>query len=296
MSPVRSGVIAILAGIALFACSSGPAPVEDRNARTSRDVRPAAQGMHRVQQGDTLYSIAFRYGLDWKDVAAWNDVARPYTIYPGQDLRLTATSRQANAQTAITTRPAGKPPAATTRPVDTGASKTTSTAPSQPPASEPRSGTSTTVTSTRTPTPAPSTPADSRPAQPPAGPLKTPDRWLWPTEGRLLSRFSTGDASRKGIDIGGQEGQAVIASAAGEVVYSGSGLIGFGELIIIKHSDSMLTAYAHNKRRLVQEGDRVAAGGNIAEMGKNDQEQTMLHFELRIDGKPVDPLKYLPPR
>jgi lipoprotein NlpD len=131
---------------------------------------------------------------------------------------------------------------------------------------------------------------------PPAGPLRDPDRWLWPTDGQVITRFSPGDPARKGIDIAGRAGQDVTASAAGDVVYSGNGLIGFGELIIIKHSDSMLTAYAHNRRRLVQEGERVAAGSRIAEMGQNDQERTMLHFELRMDGKPVDPLKYLPPR
>jgi lipoprotein NlpD len=127
-------------------------------------------------------------------------------------------------------------------------------------------------------------------------PLTDPERWLWPAEGRLLSRFQADDPARKGIQIGGEEGQPVVATAAGEVVYSGSGLIGFGELIIVKHSDRMLSAYAHNRHRLVVEGQSVAAGEQLAEMGRNDRNQPMLHFEIRVNGAPQDPLKYLPRR
>lgn len=271
--------LAMLLAAVLCACSSSPAPVEDRSARSSGGYRLTEQGLYRVQSGDTLYSIAFHFGLDWKDVAGWNGVARPYTIYPGQELRLAAPPRQRAEQTAITTRPAGRSPSATTRPADPTPGTTTASPTSPPPA-------------TSAPAPAISTPA----AASSSARLKDPERWLWPTEGRVISRFSAGDPARKGIDISGREGQDVVASAAGDVVYSGSGLIGFGELIIIKHSDSMLTAYAHNRRRLVQEGQRVEAGGKIAEMGQDDQDQTMLHFELRVDGKPVDPLRYLPPR
>ena len=127
-------------------------------------------------------------------------------------------------------------------------------------------------------------------------PAGDPDRWLWPTEGRLVSSFAANDPARKGIDIGGQAGQPVVASAAGQVVYSGSGLIGYGELIIIKHSDRMLSAYAHNKKRLVDEGQQVIAGSQIAEMGTNDRNQAVLHYEIRVNGKPEDPLRYLPRR
>jgi lipoprotein NlpD len=136
----------------------------------------------------------------------------------------------------------------------------------------------------------------ARPSPAKAPPLSDPDRWLWPAEGRLLSRFQANDPARNGIDIGGEEGQAVLAAATGEVVYSGSGLIGYGELIIVKHSDRMLSAYAHNRRRLVAEGQRVAAGEQLAEMGRNDRNQPMLHFEIRVNGTPQDPLKYLPRR
>lgn len=292
----------------LCACASSPAPVEDRSARASDGYRLSEQGLYRVQRGDTLYSIAFRFGLDWKDMAGWNGIGRPYTIYPGQELRVTAAPGRHTAQANTTTRPAARVPSATTRSTTRSTTRPAQTSP--PSSSQADTASSAAAAPPQTPPPpasAASGPPDSASttasssvsaaASPPlAGPLRDPDRWLWPTEGQVITRFSPGDPARKGIDIAGRAGQDVIASAAGDVVYSGNGLIGFGELIIIKHSDSMLTAYAHNRRRLVQEGKRVAAGSRIAEMGQNDQEKTMLHFELRIDGKPVDPLKYLPPR
>jgi lipoprotein NlpD len=123
-----------------------------------------------------------------------------------------------------------------------------------------------------------------------------PSRWLWPTDGRLLSTFKAGDPSRNGIELAGSEGQSIRASAAGEVVYSGNGLIGYGELIIIKHSDRMLSAYGHNRKRLVAEGQAVAAGEKIAEMGRDERNRALLHFEIRRGGTPQDPMKYLPRR
>ncbi|MEN6538421.1 MAG: peptidoglycan DD-metalloendopeptidase family protein, partial [Mizugakiibacter sp.] len=120
--------------------------------------------------------------------------------------------------------------------------------------------------------------------------------WRWPADGALLSRFQGGDPTRQGIDIAGKSGDPVRSAADGTVVYSGNGLIGYGELIIVKHSDSYLSAYGHNRRRLVKEGDRVAAGQQIAEMGASGAPRDELHFEVRRDGKPVDPLDYLPPR
>ena len=119
--------------------------------------------------------------------------------------------------------------------------------------------------------------------------------WRWPTTGVLQRRFDPA-ATRRGIGIGGQAGQAVVAAADGQVVYSGTALIGYGELIIIKHSDTMLSAYGHNRRRLVAEGDRVRAGQPIAEMGIDASQQAILHFEIRRNGQPEDPLRFLPPR
>jgi lipoprotein NlpD len=121
-----------------------------------------------------------------------------------------------------------------------------------------------------------------------------PASWKWPVEGRLLSSFKAGDPSRNGIEIAGEEGRPIVATASGEVVYSGNGLIGYGELIIIKHSERMLSAYAHNRERLVVEGQKVNAGEKIAHMGRDERNRPMLHFEIRRNGTPQDPLRYLP--
>ena len=120
-----------------------------------------------------------------------------------------------------------------------------------------------------------------------------PQSWLWPVKGRLLRGYSPSDPARNGLDIAGREGQDVVATAAGTVVYSGNGLIGYGELIIIKHSDRMLSAYAHNRVRLVAEGEVTRAGQKIAEVGRNDRNEQLLHFEIRVNGRPVNPMNYL---
>lgn len=291
--------LAVVTVLAVTACTHTPAPVEDLSARAAGSYTLTPEGRYRVRQGDTLYSIAFNYGLDWKDVARWNNVSRPYTIFPGQELRLTPSAARRTGSTTTTTRAAGTAPRATTRPADIPDASRSADSSADTASETPQTATETspaqTTPKTGSDTPPPATPPVRTPAVS-AGPLGDPENWLWPTEGRVISRFDGSDPSRKGINISGSEGQPIVASADGDVVYSGNGLIGFGELIIIKHSDSMLTAYAHNRRRLVQEGERVLAGSQIAEMGQNHQEQAMLHFELRVDGKPVDPLRYLPGR
>ena len=288
MTRMRSFTLVLLGVAVLTACSTPPAPVEERSTSrtTIRDVSELNNGMYRVRRDDTLYSIAFSYGLDWKEVAGWNGIRSPYTIYVGQELSLKkpASTRTASTTT-ISTRPAGSTPRATTRPAEIPPPSTSTS-------SEPASTTSS-APQTNTPPPQPSTPP---PAPAASAPTSDPSSWLWPTQGRVISTFNAADPARKGINIAGDEGQDIVASAPGVVVYSGNGLIGFGELIIIKHSDRMLTAYAHNKTRLVSEGESVAAGSKIAEMGRNDQEQVLLHFELRVVGKPVNPLEYLPSR
>ncbi len=196
-------------------------------------------GIHVVQPGQNLYKIAWRYGLDWRDLAAWNRLSDPGRIYPGQEIRLT-------------------PPAGTRVP-STGSRRVAS-------APEPRT------------------------VAPP------PSDWLWPAEGRLLWNFGESRRNPTGIGIGGSEGAEVRAVAAGDVVYSGGGLIGYGQLIILKHNDSYLSAYGHNRALKVKEGERVAAGQVIALMGRGPGDQPLLHFEIRRQGRPVDPLRYLPPR
>lgn len=284
LPPKYERIIAVLACL-LVACSSPPAPIEERST-TARSYSLNPNGRYVVRRGDTLYSISFNYGVDWKDVAKWNAIARPYTIYPGQELVLVSPRGSAPTAAGTTIRPMGQSPTATTRPLEPKATV---------PGGEQAKQTPTTRPPTQAAASAPA-PATQTPGATPQSTSAAPGRWLWPTGGTVASSFKADDPSRKGIDISGKEGQEVIAAAAGEVVYSGNGLIGFGELIIIKHNESMLTAYAHNSRRLVQEGEQVAAGARIAEMGRNERDQALLHFELRVNGKPVDPLKYLPPR
>ena len=266
--------------LVLPACSPNqPAPVEDYSSGPDKR-RLNADGSYFVRTGDTLYAIAFNYGMDPRDVAKWNSISSPYLIYPGQKLRLTpppappASSSKVQSSSAVTLSKARTPSSATTKSIDN-----TST----PPASKPKPANK--VASQPAPKPA----VTAAPAS-----QSDPKSWKWPTEGRVLRNYIAGDPARNGLDIAGKAGQAIKASAAGVVVYSGNGLIGYGELIIIKHSEKMLSAYAHNKVRLVKEGEQVSSGQKIAEMGRNAGNEQILHFEIRARGKPVNPLVYLP--
>ena len=211
---------------------------------------------YRVRQGDTLYAIAWRYRLDYQDLARWNGIPPPYRIYPEQRLLLVDPQ----------TLPSDWRPASTT-------------AKSQQKRTTPPAATGSAAKAARSKQP-------SQIEQPP------PSQFHWPTAGAVTQKF----AATKGINIAGKFGQPVFASAAGKVVYSGNGLIGYGPLLIIKHNDTYLSAYAHNSKLLVREGEQVKLGQKIAEMGETDQNIVQLHFEIRKQGKPVDPLKYLPKR
>lgn len=264
--------------LALGGCNKTWAPVEDHStARGSYQV--GSDGLYRVKRGDSLHAIAFNYGLDWRDIASWNGISAPYVIHPDQELRLIPPQ----ARAAVTTSAAGPAPSARSRtvdqPVDKPPVKTAASVPASKPVKQ-------------------APPPGSKPASQGKTVVSTadPSKWLWPTPGRILSTFKAGDPARNGIEIAGEEGQAIVAGAAGEVVYSGSGLIGYGELIIIKHSDRLLSAYAHNRKRLVAEGQAVSAGEKIAEMGRDDRNRVMLHFEIRSNGSPQDPQKFLPKR
>ena len=268
-------VVVILAGCA------GWNPAEEKSAGRS-SYQTTTDGHYRVKRGDSLHAIAFSFNMDWRDIARWNDIRSPYTIYPDQELRLSAPTGQRSQQQ----------PSRSTAKTSTGSKPSTSKTVVK--AAPSKSSTSTTYDNT--PKPATTTAEVNTPVASNAVATADPGKWLWPAEGRIISNFKPNDPARKGIDIGGKEGQAVIASAAGEVVYSGAGLIGYGELIIIKHSERLLSAYAHNQKRLVAEGQKVAGGERIADMGKTDRNQAMLHFEIRLNGNPQDPLKYLPGR
>ena len=264
----------------LQACaSSGVAPVSKRGevkesqpqvtqrGQTQTKTKAASRktinkdGFHIVASGDTLYSIAWRYDFDYKEVANWNNIDAPYTIYPGQFIRL---------------KPTPKKKGVALKPQQTD-SKSVKKA---------------------SPKPAPKKTAQKKSVvaaknnQPKAVLPKGPIKWSWPTTGDLVK--SNSPTSKKGIDIAGRSGQVIKAAAAGQVVYSGSGLLGYGKLIIIKHSDAYLSAYAYNSKLLVKEGDNVVVGQAISNMGQDHTGRHLLHFEIRQNGKPVDPKRYLP--
>ena len=268
--------LAMLCAIVLGACSHARVVQREGSARQSSAARAPsrpslaplpADGVHVVRRGETLYGISFRYGLRYQDVAAWNAIPDPYLIEVGQRLRLSPARRGTSAPVATATpppRPVSRPPAAppvSSRPVAT-----------PPVAAQP---------------PVVLAPPPTFSASPP---------WRWPAQGQIIGKYVTGDQTRQGIDIAGAAGQDVLAAADGVVVYSGAGLVGYGELIIIKHSEEWLSAYAHNQKRLVAEGTRVTAGQVIAHMGHTGAPRDMLHFEIRRNGKPVDPLGQLPRR
>lgn len=261
----------------LVACSNSAnnfAPVSN-----GWDNSQAASQTYRVQPDDTLYSIAFRYGLDYRQLAAANHIDTPYHITTGQTLVLLP-----EADDTLTTAEA---PAGSGGPIQTGAAPTTSVS-SQPVTTTPAPAATNSAAnqqSVASPAPAP-TPL-------PAGPI---GKWNWPTTGKVIHTFSDVYGGNKGIDIAGSMGQTIRATATGRVVYCGTGLRGYGLLIIIKHNTDFLSAYAHNSEALIKEGDMVKAGQAIAEMGNSDASQVMLHFEIRKSGKPVDPLTYLPPQ
>jgi lipoprotein NlpD len=286
--------ISILLIICVTACNTTPPPPRD-SGRNTQFYKATKDGFYRVRRGDSLHAIAFDYGLDWRDIARWNRISSPYTIYPDQQLRISPPSTGSAATTAGTGAKQGKPLASSNPKVETRGKPSPGPAKTQ---DAPVNSTSTErpAINTKSPepvvteplkTPKPSTRAGS------AVSSKDPSTWLWPTRGRVVSTFKSGDPARKGVNISGTRGQPVLSSAAGQVVYSGNGLIGYGELIIIKHSERMLSAYAHNSKRLVKEGDTVTAGQHIAAMGTDDRKDVVLHFEIRVNGKPSDPLKFL---
>jgi lipoprotein NlpD len=201
-------------------------------------------GWYLVKPTDTLYSIAWRYGLDHRQLARWNGLSEPYAVHPGDQLLLI--------------EPDEMP------------------APAQPKVTETGHEKPKVVVKTLTPD------------------YNRVVRWRWPTEGRVVNRFSINDLEKRGIDIAGIVGQPVYAVADGKVVYSGNGLADYGDLIIVKHNETFLSAYAFNSKRLVEEGASVNQGERIAEMGIGKDNKAMLHFQIRKEGRPVNPETYLP--
>ena len=210
-------------------------------------IRPVSQNYHIVQKGDTLYSIAWQSGSDYRKVAAWNNIRWPYRIHPGQRISLKAkiTARETKPTRKTKKTYSKKAPAKYKKKVL--ASKSGDTV-----------------------------------------------KWSWPTRGKIIGYFSSKEPGKKGVDIAGRVGQSIKAAASGRVVYSGNGLRGYGNLIIIKHNETYFSAYAHNRNNFVKENQKVKLGQKIADMGDTGANKVMLHFEIRRNGRPINPLRYLP--
>jgi lipoprotein NlpD len=308
----RLTLLTISLGV-LSACStpSRQAPVIDRPspstsiyrphvppaAAPSDDSRSNAKGSYTVRRGDTLVRIALDHGQNYRDLVAWNNLRDPDDIKVGQVLRVAPPERAGNGNnnnkadsTAIVTSPITMPGAEKPAPIP----KKTAPRGDKKPYSE-----STLAEADKDDSPNPK--AVERPASGTlaAGSTVTANddeklSWMWPSDGRIIATFDEG--KNKGIDIGGRLGQQVMAAGAGKVMYAGSGIRGYGNLVIVKHSNSLLSAYAHNRAIVVKEGQNVAKGQVIAEMGNSDADTVKLHFEIRQQGKPVDPSKFLPSR
>ncbi|HEX7029812.1 MAG TPA: peptidoglycan DD-metalloendopeptidase family protein [Gammaproteobacteria bacterium] len=322
-----SGLLLIGTSIALLGgCATSPAPVVDRSMGGQPPRHGPSGGEHVngrmtsdgyvVAPGDTLYSIAFTHGMDYRALAARNHIPPPYVIYPGQVLRIEGAAGAPARVTVV------KAPPRETRPHDNAPVFETVPNAAEPAATPVVSGSVAVAARAESPGAARSTNLPSTPspvAHPPpasasnaaangaasslpvvvAGKARSVDgiSWEWPADGAVISGFQDGNGgSGAGLDIAGNAGDPVRAAADGVVVYSGNGLIGYGELIIIKHSDTYLSAYGHNRKRLVKEGEHVRAGQLIAEMGSSGAPREELHFEIRKNGKPVDPTGYLPER
>ena len=292
-STVQRSVLAGLVTITLVlaGCSSrslSNAPVEDRGAATTRPTTattapapvaagdivkplPGAEnagkpGYYTVKPGDTLIRIGLDTGQNFRDIVRWNNLENPNLIEVGQVLRIVP--------------PTSDNPLVVTRPVTSGTAATTTAAAPVRPASA--------ASAASAPAPATATAA----VTPPPAATEDDIAWIWPAQGKLIAGFD--EVKNKGYDIDGKAGDAIIAAGDGRVVYAGAGLRGYGNLIILKHNNTYLTAYAHNQTLLVKEDQSVKKGQKIAEMGNSDADRVKLHFEIRRQGKPVDPAKYLP--
>ncbi len=287
--------LCVLALSLLSACATrlDNAPVVDRSgtlgmspAQPAVPLGPPPPGYYRVKPGDTLYRIALENGQNYRDIATWNNLSNPNQIEVDQLLRVVPPGASAGAYT----------PGVTTAPIVGGGVQSAplgANPGSAPAGASPAPGTSAGAVP-------PMYGANNAPVAPPPGAGETSAAaassiaLAWPVRGQVLDGFD--DAKNKGINIGGAPGDPVKAAGDGRVVYAGNGLRGYGNLIIIKHDATFLTAYAHNRALMVKEGDAVTKGQKIAEMGDTDSNRVMLHFEVRRQGKPVDPLKYLPPQ
>lgn len=258
-------VISVLILLLLAACtSSWKAPVSSyshsqKSSSQKYQKLPAKINgrFYKVRPGDTLYSIAWRTGHDWQTLARWNNLKSPHKIYVGQIVRVVPREKKVVRNTQVVKK---KTVNKVVKPVSRSTEKT--------------------VVSNKKAKTA----------------FKSKLYWRWPANGRLLKTYKRGDVTRKGIVVSGKATQSILAAEAGKVVYSGSGLIGYGKLIIIKHNNKYLSAYGYNSKLLVKEGDWVSKGKKIALMGNNNNSKPALHFEIRRNGDPINPVAVLPKR
>ncbi|MBU1361047.1 MAG: peptidoglycan DD-metalloendopeptidase family protein [Gammaproteobacteria bacterium] len=299
--------ITLLAALMIAGCATrrGPVPVEDRGVNSPASATAPATpvdpgvplittdasgkplqgienygkpGYYTVRPGDTIRRIASETGQSWRDISRWNNLENADVIEVGQVLRVIPP---------VGATAAAAPPSPTT------ASTESASRSAQPTAVAPAIAPSASTAASAAVKPTPPVAATSTP---PAAAVSGDDDvgWIWPAQGALIAGFD--DAKNKGLDIGGKAGDSVLAAADGRVVYAGAGLRGYGNLIILKHNNTFLTAYAHNRTLLVKEDQSVQKGQKIAEMGNSDSDRVKLHFEIRRQGKPVDPARYLPAR
>ena len=276
----------------LAACSTPTrqAPVIDRPVVTARhpkavptpapapavaeESRQDNAGTYTVRRGDTLLRIALDHGQNYHDIVTWNNLADPDDIKVGQVLRVAPPDHVASAQTTPVPMPEPRTPAPRKQ------------LPVPPPAKGQLAEAAKPEPKTEASGPAPGTMVTANDDERLS--------WMWPATGKIVATFD--DGKNKGIDIAGKMGQQVVAAGAGKVMYAGAGIRGYGNLVIVKHSNTLLSAYAHNKAIVVKEGDTVSKGQVIAEMGDTDADSVKLHFEIRQQGKPVDPTRFLPSR
>ena len=316
----RSSLSSLFIVLTLAACATkAPVPVTERSrsgavtapAETAAPPRVARPGHYIVKPGDTLIRIALDHGQNYRDIAAWNGLENPNLIEVGQELRVVrpeapAASRPAASSTAET-RPVAPAAAVPAAPADgvrrePKGGKLPYSEQAWAQAQKPDAPLAVAKVEPK-PEPRPEVKPDAKPEakpeskpEPKQEPAGNGDKidWAWPASGKVIAAFN--ETSSKGVDLAGKPGDPVLAAAGGRVVYAGTGLRGYGKLVIVKHDNSFLSAYAHNQSLLVKEGQAVSKGQKIAELGDTDSDRPKLHFEIRRQGKPVDPGKYLPPR
>lgn len=292
MKKLRLTFLLLLVG-GLAACSTPrhTAPVSERTIG-GKDSAPAKVAEDRVfytvKKGDTLYRIALDFGQSYSELVAWNNLANPNDIKVNQILRVAPpdlpAARSGNAQTAAVATVSGVETRALSAPPPVASSNKNG------PRGDKRLYSDATMAEMQK---SEAAGASEKTAEAAAATDEDSVSWMWPADGKVVASF---DDSKKGIDIAGKSGQPVLAAGAGKVMYAGSGIRGYGNLVIVKHTSTLLSAYAHNKTISVKEGQTVTKGQKIAEMGDSDADAVKLHFEIRQQGKPVDPSKFLPSR